>query len=266
MSLGGAQECAFSLADAVADTSQGGPDRPALYEAIGLMSNTIWRTMELGKLMRCPSDCDLETDSFADCACSSPSVDKWGDSEKYELGYNELDNFGVIQMLSSEASTADYFEVDSDTGLTKVSGATVGEDKLFWKWLVDFSVHPGKLSPFATPLAATNDPIFWVSHAAWGRYWHYMRLNPTLKEDFHMEWTDPTVASWMDGDMAVSDCEDMLKETDTLPFKGFTEDGDSDAYATAEKYTNADLLALFSPDNVKLPYMYADFDWSHCEA
>ena len=28
------------------------------------------------------------------------------------------------------------------------------------------------------PLASNNDPIFWVTHAVWGRFWHYIRLAP----------------------------------------------------------------------------------------
>jgi hypothetical protein len=66
----------------------------------------------------------------------------------------------------------------------------------------------------------------------------------------------------MDGYANVSNCEHMLKETDTLPFKGFTVSANE--LSGAHEYTNAELLALFTASNPSLPYVYSDFDWSHC--
>ena len=260
MSLGGVSDCAFSLKDAVADESMGGPDRPALFEAIGQMANTLWRSMELGKIMRCDSDCSTETDSFATCQCSCPSVDAWSDDEKYELAYAQLEHMGMTNMLLSESGTANYFET-SKAGMVQLKDATSDENKAFWKWFVDFSCHPGKMAPYATPLAANNDPIFWVSHAAWGRYWHFVRLAPSFATDFHNDWMDPTTKNFLDHWQNVSNCENMLTLDDVLPFKGFTRD---DAKGEAKPYSNRELLDLFSPNNPDLPYMYSDFDWSHC--
>lgn len=270
MALGGVKDCAFSLSDASSDATQGGPDRPQLYESIGAMANTMWRTMELGGLMKCSSDgcsSSVEADTFEACSCSCPSVDEWDDSEKYELGYDQLSHFGVVQMLASETATSAYFETSATTGLQKVSGATPDEDEAFWKWLVDFSCHPGKMAPFATPLASNNDPLFWVSHASWGRFWHFMRLSPELSDGFHLQWTDPTEKTFLTDYTNVTDCEGMLKEDDKLPFKGFTVDAAThpEEYAAAGRYTNADMLALISPDNPDLPYVYSDFDWDHCD-
>jgi len=66
----------------------------------------------------------------------------------------------------------------------------------------------------------------------------------------------------MDGYTNVTDCENMLKETDKLPFKGFTVAAEK--LRSATEYTNADLLDLFTASNPELPYVYSDFDWSHC--
>jgi len=265
MSLGGATDCAVSLKDAAADVTMGGPDRPALFEAVGMMANTLWRTFELSKLMKCDTDCDLaDAADAASCTCSCPSVDAWDDDEKFELAYQELDHAGVTQMLLSEASTAAYFTTAKDTGWVQLADATSDENKAFWKWFVDFSCHPGKLAQYATPLAANNDPIFWVSHAAWGRYWHFIRLAPSFATDFHNDWMDVTVKSFMDNYQNQSNCESMLKEDDLLPFKGFVEGDEESSEGTARYYSNRELLDLFSPNNPKLPYMYASFDWSHC--
>merc|ERR1719198_1049031 len=31
-----------------------------------------------------------------------------------------------------------------------------------------------------------------------------------------------------------------------------------------KRYTNAELMVLFDPTNSSVPYVYADFEWSHC--
>jgi hypothetical protein len=258
MALGGVTDCAVSLADAVKDKAMGGPDRPALFEGIAMMANTLWRSMEFGGAMICAADCDASVDTFADCSCSCPTVDSWKDTEADTAAYDLLDSLGLVQMLASESATKNYFTASPD-GTTRVIKASDGENKSFWKWLVDFSCHPGKMGPFATPLAANNDPLFWVSHASWGRYWHFVQLSPKLSASFHNDWADPTVSTFMDGYTNVTDCEKMLKEDDRLPFKGFTAGGHG------RHYSNGELLELLKPTNPELPYVYADFEWAHCD-
>jgi hypothetical protein len=274
MSLGGATDCAVSLEDAAADESMG-TGKAALFEAIGMMANTLWRTFELSKVMRCATDCALTTSSLSDttsCSCSCPSVDAWADDEKYDLAYAELDHAGVTQMLLSESATSAFFTTAKDTGDVQLAGSTSDENKAFWKWFVDFACHPGRLAQYATPLASNNDPIFWVSHAAWGRYWHFIRLAPTFSEDFHNDWLDVTVKAPYNNFMNQSNCESMLKLDDLLPFKNFvtssssSSSGDDGAATTTDTfYSNRDLLDLFSPTNPDLPYVYDNFDWDHCD-
>ena len=64
----------------------------------------------------------------------------------------------------------------------------------------------------------------------------------------------------MDGYTNTSDCEDMLKYDDLLPFKGFTPQDE----ASGKRYSNRELYDLFAPNNPDLPYVYADFNWDHC--
>jgi hypothetical protein len=233
MALGGVTDCAFSLAAAALDDAMGGPSRTRLFEGLGLMANTMWRTVELGDLMRCDTGCDSASTSTttttalsASCSCSCPSVDAWSDSEKADLAYAQLDHLGLTQMLLSETATATFFTSESESAddaaataaatpgsspgsstpgsstpgssssssKVRLAGATDSENAHFWKWLVDFACHPGAMAPYATPLAANNDPLFWVSHASWGRFWHFIQLAPSFtSSDFHTDWADPTV-------------------------------------------------------------------------
>ena len=254
MALGGVSDCAFSLKDAAADEGMGSgvkgakeekeagsstatssSSRTALFEGLGLMANTIWRTLELGDLMRCDTGCNSSASSAtttsalsSSCTCSCPSVDAWSDSEKADLAYDQLDHLGLTQMLLSESATSRFFTMvdlesssssssssaaaaspsalssapsapssssSSSSSKVRLAGATEAENAHFWKWFVDFACHPGAMAPYATPLAANNDPIFWVSHASWGRFWHFVQLAPsfTASGDFHADWADPTV-------------------------------------------------------------------------
>lgn len=284
MAIGGVTDCPYSLLDAVSDAEGstgatfGGSKRADLFEAIGEMANTIWRSLELESLMRCDQECDStaasrfssssgpksgETLAAAkECSCSCPTVDKtWhGDKESYANAYKELERAGVTQMLLSQPSTSAFFETSAE-GATKLAGGSEDENHAFWKWLLDFSCHPGFMGQYATPLASNNDPIFWVTHAVWGRFWHFIRLAPDYESSFHGDWTDPTTKSWMDGYTNTSDCENMLKYDDKLPFKGFTAQDET----SGRHYSNHELYDLFAPNNPNLPYIYADFNWDHCD-
>ena len=45
-------------------------------------------------------------------------------------------------------------------------------------WLARAVNHPGRMGPYTTPLASTNDPLFWVVHANLDRVHAWMRANP----------------------------------------------------------------------------------------
>ena len=72
--------------------------------------------------------------------------------------------------------------------------------------------HAGKFGQFATPLAATNDPLFWPTHSAWGRFWAFVRVAPEYLESFDYKWDNSST----------DDCENMFNYHDKLPFKKVT--------------------------------------------
>eukprot|EP00615_Pteridomonas_danica_P010380 CAMPEP_0114352316 /NCGR_PEP_ID=MMETSP0101-20121206/17848_1 /TAXON_ID=38822 ORGANISM="Pteridomonas danica, Strain PT" /NCGR_SAMPLE_ID=MMETSP0101 /ASSEMBLY_ACC=CAM_ASM_000211 /LENGTH=642 /DNA_ID=CAMNT_0001492643 /DNA_START=20 /DNA_END=1948 /DNA_ORIENTATION=- len=248
MGLGGVTECSVSLLDAINNDDIGGTTRASLFESIGMMANTLWRTMELSGNMACATDCDSDTD-FSDCDCSCADIDSMTNDELLDQAYLKLSGVGMTQMLLSETSTSDFFTTDEDTGLITLTGATSDQNDQFWVWLLSFTCHPGKMGPFATPLAANNDPIFWVTHATWGRFWHYIQLNDELWSNFDNTWGGVS-----------ENCELMLNYDDMLPFSGFAAKDDATV-----RYTNRELVAFYEPTNAELPYIFDELTWEHCD-
>ena len=312
MSLGGVDDCKYRLDEGI---DQFGEHTKKLFGGMGLLANTVWRTAELGSLLRCPMHCSSDT-SFEECACRSatpaflatspcvplsrpsylplgiyhwgrtasrclaisgrtplpltrtllpslfvrscPIVDEiWGTDISFEQAYSKLATLGVDTMLESESATSQFFEsvtpADSTDSIVRLKNATTEQNREFWKWALDFVCHPGKMGQYATPLAANNDPIFWVSHAAWGRYWAMARLAPAFKEN--MDWTWETLSGDMD------DCENSYEWHDLLPFTSFSNKDKSDV----QLLSNQELFQFFAPDNDALPYVYSSFTWAHCE-
>uniref|UniRef100_A0A7S2E539 Tyrosinase copper-binding domain-containing protein n=1 Tax=Octactis speculum TaxID=3111310 RepID=A0A7S2E539_9STRA len=124
------------------------------------------------------------------------------------------------------------------------------------KWLVDYSCHPGKLSPFSSPFAAPNDPLFYPLHNYYERVWAFRR---------HTTQGGPWNDSWGEGfDSSLgfgSYCQGFGYH-DTLPFSSENINGEDSTYL----YTNADLYDYYDPHNPDLPYVWDDFQWAHCPA
>ena len=96
-----------------------------------------------------------------------------------------------------------------------------------YRWLLPILCGPGKMAPFATPLAATYDPIFWPSHNTYERLWAWKRLHPDSA--FSDLWKDDN-----------STCYGHNLH-DSLPWANFLDEGRD------RRYTNADLLDALPP-------------------
>ena len=284
MAMGGVTDCPHSFLDAV----ERWPHLTGFFEGLGLMLNTVWRTMlqhhvvtdpsfseefhdgvvdhkhpanasvtarnpSVTPLMVCPHYCSLDT-PFANCSCTCPSIDEKimaGTMDKI-AAYRILEKAGVLGMLLSERSTSNFIETvpNRDNELVyRFRNTTTEETEELIVLLLQIACHPGKLGQYATPLAATNDPIFWPTHSSWGRLWAYVRLDPAFSA-FNHSWTN-----------VHPDCQGMYEYKDTLPFKNFLPGESGDHY-----YSNQELVQLLDPRNPALPYMYEDFKWAHCES
>lgn len=141
---------------------------------------------------------------------------------------------------------------DDDRGPDTIHFAnlTEADDRGMMVFLLELLCHPGRMSQFATPLAAPNDPIFWSLHTTFDRLWAFMRSGSSGQE-FSETWSDDDSCS-------------MHNYLDLLPFHGFQIEGSSKP--AAELYTNQELYQLFDPLSEALPYVYDDFVWDHCES
>ncbi|KAH8052592.1 symporter [Aureococcus anophagefferens] len=98
--------------------------------------------------------------------------------------------------------------------------------------------------------ASPLDPSFWPVHPTIERLYQYKQLSTGFANE---SWPDENYA-------ATAGCYGHAR-TDVVPFAFSLLEGRDGAPAA---YTNEELLALASPREPNLPYVYADFDWAHC--
>lgn len=75
---------------------------------------------------------------------------------------------GSAQIQTQDMAGDFFMRTSEDDGDHNVvlKGATAEENTAFWTLMLQFLCTPGKMGQYATPLAATNDPIFWVCSLA----------------------------------------------------------------------------------------------------
>jgi hypothetical protein len=135
-----------------------------------------------------------------------------------------------------------------------------------------------------TPLAASNDPLFWVTHGSFEKIWAFKRLAATRAHSAARAKPAAAAAAAAlaalavdgGGGAAFDETWDWKNATpnaltvgayclgkawhDPSPFANFLgEDG-------GNRYTNSELYALFDPTNARLPYVFDDLAWAHCRA
>ena len=206
-SLGGAVDCPYSFTDLLTPH----PEWSELLEFVSMLTEVVWDVAHATGDMVCPSVCSDET-PFEECSCSCPSVDV--EALNRSTAYTFLDEMGVLDRyygcqrgprfmnytepdwdpdfvspVSKAVSDQGGKEQDRIKGMylfqlneTHVLSEEDQEELLVW--LARAACHPGRVSPFMTPLAATNDPLFWVAHASFERIWAAKRLLPEFKDSF----------------------------------------------------------------------------------
>ena len=185
----------------------------------------------------------------------------------YEKAMDLLQGASVLDMLAANPWLEGYVQVFGLDPHHKVPGQPVNftfsvgsddENRELTVWLTRFLAHPPKMSPFATPLAAPNDPIFGPSHVSWIRAWDARLLSGGIglvKRDqdpgsIDLTWTTQS-DTWIGHNLR-----------DVLPFKGLIPgEADPEHY-----YTNEELLSAMDPRNPALPYVHDSLNWLHCES
>jgi hypothetical protein len=94
---------------------------------------------------------------------------------------------------------------------------------------------------------STHDPTFWPMHPTFERLMHWMRLSP---EPYEYNWG-----------VDVYSCVGHNPQ-DPIPFRNLFVDDDP----AAGDYTNEQLYNKLDPTSETVPYVYSNFEWTHCEA
>lgn len=270
--LGGATQCPYSFETLL----ESHPDWSELLEFVAMLQEVTWDVAHALNYLVCPDSCEEGT-SFEDCACACPDFQSMNASVAYEFldELGMLDRFygcqrGTVFMNYTNPSWDKNFQDPVASALedagAMVEGAT---DKMYvfkkktsngtemlspeeqaelMVFIAESTCHPGRVSPFMTPLAATNDPIFWVSHGSFEKIWAAKRLLPEYRSKFNETWDY----------FGESSCFGRNWD-DAVPFRDFEEGIDH-----TQDYTQRELYGMFDPMNEKLPYIFDDFEWSHC--
>jgi hypothetical protein len=94
---------------------------------------------------------------------------------------------------------------------------------------------------------SSNDVTFWVIHPNLERVWHVIRINAYKGLlSFDDTWPDSEVT-----------CQGHYA-SNIQPFKNVFDDNNM-------LYTNAELYDLLDPNQDDYPYLFDNFDWTHCK-
>lgn len=221
-----------------------------------LVFKSLWR---MGYAV-CPSSCSSETTSQDECQCSCPAVD-----DPYKV---LVEDSGVMHWID-DVSPLVYF--DEINGVYKIRG--YHGDKLTQAWhdLLQAFCNPAYVGDLYTSNAPA-DPLFWVIHTAGERLMSWRRiLSYTDKMPLDETWgyehpsgvpsDTGTVCDW-----SKVTKDDEMPECDKGLCTGHAEDDILPTDVMGETYTNIEFYHLMNPYNEDLPYLYDNFDYSHCEA
>ncbi|KAH8058255.1 symporter [Aureococcus anophagefferens] len=100
------------------------------------------------------------------------------------------------------------------------------------------------------------DPSFWPIHPTMERLFIYKKISDTFESE-----------SWPGtGSAAVTNCTGHQKSS-VIPFAFSLRDGDEGGDPTMQTlYTNEEMYDLLDPASPVVPFIYADFDWAHCDS
>lgn len=190
---------------------------------------SLWRY----GLWHCPDSCDAST-AQEDCACGCDADEVMSSTARGD----------ILQVY------ADTFESQGITlpGSDAVDGnATLA---LLVDLMCSFSKSGGIVMGDHASSGAASDPSFWVLHGAVERWLQLMRIQGRLTDE---SWDVPVFNSNIHPS---SDSCSGHHETDTLVF------GEVDGFS----FTNGAYYDYLDPSGARLPYVYDNFEWKHCEA
>mmetsp|Transcript_71193 Transcript_71193/g.200183 ORF Transcript_71193/g.200183 Transcript_71193/m.200183 type:complete len:283 (-) Transcript_71193:46-894(-) len=222
----------------------------------------------------CAHDCNRGVDTTAECSCVMSHVRRLMNSSQHK--HNEslgttvippdfaVDVWNVTGLLSALDYAGSGMYQDFDKGnltLTDdgsiLKGLSTGDMHAFYQWTATFVSRFPQLGPMAATGASPSDPLFWAVHSAWERMWHHLRL-----KNLSNSTSDWNAFIGESGNSSGHTCAWSRHADSLLPWRNLTSmpTADADGY-----YTNAELMELFHPSSIELPFVFDTFDWGHCE-
>ena len=238
--------------------------------------NAIVAVLRADGYLDCPSTCAGGTGNYASCRCHTDKFDALYESGQFESNYTAVyELLGTLGLLPVAFDKTSYNYINYGASLVSPSKSewyfmnmTAEENELVMRLYLLLSTNPGQLSQMSSPLASSNDPMFWPIHAEFGRYLDYVRLEP-LYENFNWtwdgEWLDVAHKSGIYGPgytehLPFTRFKGMAKPRNVAPDQPAKDDGLPGGKGEA-LYTNEELLRLSHPDNADLPYVWETFTW-----
>ena len=258
--------------------------------------------------IRCPHDCD--TPMFYNitaqrrnlgaqaesgfkhpflCTCTIDKVRIPLEEHKelsFEYAVHVLDANKLLDKLydatGTSAATVTNYDDDWPTKYDAATSLFYGLDKAdtaaLIMWFAKLFAYFPRVGPMTAILGSPADPVFWPSHGAWERLWHYQRITQLWINEFD---EDKTMLDWgrwrpTSRNNPTDTCHWSKKAYSMLPFWDLMDhtspddvvhhlDDDVQAKMKHSYYTNADLNQMFAPDQVTLPFIFDSFQWDHCD-
>lgn len=208
----------------------------AFAHEIQALAKELWRADQV----TCPESCDMDT-AWSDCACIC-DVEKIHNESNYMI----LHSAGVLRTVTyfdTKGNTIESFYDEDGNPLEVLDGYTEEESREIYGSMLYALCQPGHIGDMFQA-TSSNDVTFWVLHGTLDRLWHFKRLGN--KKNFDETW-DPYHTCYGHNPL------------DFQPFKNLFDQND-------RFYNNEQLYELFNPSGNSIPYMYADFQWPHCDA
>lgn len=249
MVIGGSWDCAQGFDTFLSSRPDLLETHGPFFEGVAAFSNLLWYIQQITGLLKCPTTCSVDT-PFSECSCSCPSYDL--ENMTYAESYGWM--YGMSEQMQYYEFIREYMKWDGRRFM--ITDLKESDQHVVFKWLLKYTCHPGKLTPFSSPFAAPNDPLFFPLHNYYEKIWSFRRRT-TISGNWSDDWGDG-----FDVDLygMTAYCTGYHFH-DTLPFSNLLQKRTED---DAHYYTNQELYELFDPHNVELPYVYDDFSWSHC--
>lgn len=204
----------------------------------------------------CPESCAADV-PWEECTCTC-SAATFGGQASWEV-LEDADVLAEGFFYDKDAVLVDRLVDEEGNAFGVIPGYTREETEDIYDEMLRALCTPMR---FGTHYGATstNDPTFHVIHPTFDRLWHLRRLEAS--DSFDEEWiSDHTCYGHNPED--VQPFHDLFLEDDAEPSpdkQSHSEVGKKKTY-----YTNHELYTMLRPDEMNNPYIYDNFEWTHCD-